>query len=62
LEGVISLINNPLNTELNPICHSPAFLGTHPLLHVSRIRVNLSYFDLEILDVLPLLLFLIIYI
>jgi len=32
---------NPLNAELNPICHLPALLGTHHILHVSRIRVKL---------------------
>jgi hypothetical protein len=31
---------NPLNTELNPICQFLALLGAHPILHVSRIRVN----------------------
>jgi len=31
---------NPLNTELNPICHLLALLGAHPILHISRIRVN----------------------
>jgi len=30
----------PLNAELNPICHLLALLGTHLILHVSRIRVN----------------------
>ena len=30
----------PLNAELNPICHLLALLGTHPILHVSRIRVK----------------------
>ena len=30
---------NPLNAELNPICHLLA-LGAHHILHVSRIRVN----------------------
>jgi hypothetical protein len=34
--------NNPLNAELNPICHLLALLGNHPILHVSRIRVNLA--------------------
>ena len=29
---------NPLNAEFNPICHLLALLGTHPILHVSRIR------------------------
>jgi hypothetical protein len=31
---------NPLNAELNPICHLLALLGAHSILHVSRIRVN----------------------
>jgi len=31
---------NPLNAELNPICHLLAFLGAHHILHVSRIRVK----------------------
>ena len=30
---------NPLNAELNPICHLLALLGVH-FLHVSRIRVK----------------------
>ena len=31
---------NPLNAELNPICHLLALLGAHHILSVSRIRVN----------------------
>jgi hypothetical protein len=31
---------NPLNAELNPICHLLAVLGAHHIFHVSRIRVN----------------------
>jgi hypothetical protein len=31
---------NPLNAELNPICHPLALLGAHPILHISRIRVK----------------------
>jgi hypothetical protein len=31
---------NPLNAELNLICHLLALLGAHPILHISRIRVN----------------------
>jgi len=31
---------NPLNAELNPICHFLSLLGNHPILHVSRIRVK----------------------
>ena len=33
---------NPLNAELNPTCHLLALLGAHHILHVSRIRVNIS--------------------
>jgi hypothetical protein len=33
-------IFNPLNTELNPICHLLALLGAHHILHVSGLRVN----------------------
>ena len=32
---------NPLNDELNPICHFLSLLGAHHILHVSRIRVNM---------------------
>jgi len=32
---------NPLNAELNPICHLLELLGAHYILHVSRIRVKL---------------------
>jgi hypothetical protein len=31
---------NPLNAELNPICHLLELLGAHHILHVSRVRVN----------------------
>ena len=31
---------NPLNAELNPICHLLALLGTHPILHIGRIKVK----------------------
>ena len=31
---------NPLNAELNPVCHLLALLGVHHFLHVSRIRVK----------------------
>ena len=33
---------NPLNTELNPICHLLALLGAHHFLHVSRIRLKVN--------------------
>jgi hypothetical protein len=31
---------NPLNAELNPICHLLALLEAQPILHISRIGVN----------------------
>jgi hypothetical protein len=39
LEAVHFYIN-PLNAELNPICHLLALLGAHHILHVCRIRVK----------------------
>ena len=33
---------NPLNAELNRICHLLALLGAHHILHVSRIWVNVT--------------------
>ena len=47
------MVFNPLNVELNPICHLLALLGAHHILHVSRIRIKDPYsrvkvqFDLE---------------
>ena len=45
LEQFFSVCNsldilNPLNAELNPICHLLALLGVHHFLHVSSIRVK----------------------
>ena len=40
------IILNPLNAELNPICHLLALLGAHHFLHVSRIKVKLLTFRL----------------
>jgi hypothetical protein len=37
------MILNPLNAELNPICHLLVLLGAHPILHISRIRVNYTH-------------------
>ena len=31
---------NPLNADLNPICHLLTLLGAHHIFHVSRIRVK----------------------
>jgi len=33
---------NRLNANLNPICHLLALLGAHHILHVSRVRVNMT--------------------
>jgi hypothetical protein len=33
-------IINPLNAELNPICHLLVLVGAHHIFHVSRIRVK----------------------
>ena len=32
---------NPLNAELNPICHLLALLEAHHILHISRVRINI---------------------
>ena len=34
------MLLNRLNAELKLICHLLALLGAHPILHLSRIRVN----------------------
>ena len=34
---------NPLNTELNSICHLLTLVGAHHILHVSRVRVNITF-------------------
>jgi len=33
---------NPLQAELNPICHLLALLGARHILHISRIRVKVD--------------------
>ena len=33
---------NPLNADLNPLCHLLALLGSHHIHHISRIRVNIQ--------------------
>ena len=35
---------NPLNAELNPICHLLALLGAHHIFHVSGLRVKQTRF------------------
>jgi len=42
LHGQLSTNFNPLNAELKPICHLLALLGAHHILHVGRIRVNIT--------------------
>ena len=37
----VQIAINPLNPELNPICHLLALLGDHHIVYVSRIRVKL---------------------
>jgi len=37
-----STLRNPLNPELNPICHLLALLVAHHILNVSRIKVRLA--------------------
>ena len=39
---------NPLNAELNPICHLLELLGAHPVFHVSGIRVNMMHGPMNI--------------
>jgi hypothetical protein len=34
---------NPLNAKTNPICHLLVLLGAHHILHISKIRVNISF-------------------
>jgi len=34
------LLFNPLNTELNSICHLLELLGSHHILHIGWVRVN----------------------
>ena len=34
---------NPLNAELNPICHLLALLGAHHIFHVSGLRVKSTF-------------------
>jgi hypothetical protein len=39
IRNFIKLYINPLNAELNPICHLLTLLA-HPIFHISRIRVK----------------------
>jgi len=44
-EWSLSSTFNPLNTELNPICHLLALLGAHHILYISRRRVKPLLFE-----------------
>jgi len=37
----ISNLINPINAELNPICHLLTLLGDDHIIHVSRVRVKI---------------------
>jgi hypothetical protein len=37
---ILKCIFNPLNAQLNPICHLLALFGAHHILHVGRIMVK----------------------
>ena len=39
---------NPLNAELNPICHLLALLGGATIVVISRLRVNIVVYDVNI--------------
>jgi len=39
-EELFSAHFDPLNSELNPVCHLLALPEPHHILHVSRVRVN----------------------
>jgi len=38
-QAISKIYFNPLNAELNPICHLLALLGAHHILHVSGLKV-----------------------
>ena len=42
---------NPLNAELNPICHLLALLGVHRIFHISGLRVNLLVTNVSLVTV-----------
>jgi hypothetical protein len=40
IKSLTTMVINPLNAKLNPIYHLLSLLGSHHILHISRIRVN----------------------
>jgi hypothetical protein len=47
---LIADLLNPLNVQLNPICHLLALLGAHHILHVNRIRVKCKFNEIFLLN------------
>ena len=43
--ALFNVLFNPLNAELNPICHLLALAGAHNFVHVSRLRVKRLAFE-----------------
>jgi len=41
--SIYTQLFNPLNAELNSICHLLALVGAHHIFHVSGLRVNISF-------------------
>jgi succinate dehydrogenase hydrophobic anchor subunit len=39
-DSPVAEVFNPLNAELNPICHLLALLGAHHIFHVNGLRVK----------------------
>jgi hypothetical protein len=43
--NLVAFLNiNPANAQLNPICHLLALSVVHHIIHVSRVRANVSLF------------------
>jgi len=39
----MAVLFNHLYSKIDPICHLMALLGAHFIVHVSRVRVNMSF-------------------
>jgi len=46
---IVFMFINPLNAELNPICHLLALLEAHHIFHVSGLRVNHEFVRCRVL-------------
>jgi hypothetical protein len=40
-ENCFTMNINPLNADLNPICHLLALLGAHHIFHISGLRIKI---------------------